>query len=81
MCLISLCLFVPGVIERYRALFCTDNALLDRQTYCFCLRFSDGVIDVIDVIGTFAFGGLAFGSSRTVSAVASIISKHDRFCQ
>ena len=44
----------------YRMLFCGDN--IRRTSNClFMLAFSRLVIDVIDVIGTFAFSGLAFG--------------------
>ena len=41
--------------RRYRALFWIDNAW-SISNHLFLLVFSKSVIDVIDVIGTFAFG-------------------------
>ena len=41
-------------------LFLTDN-ILSIYNHLFLLAFSELVIDVIDVIGTFAFSELAFG--------------------
>ena len=55
--------------RRYRALFLGDN-VLSIANRLFLLAFSESVIDVIDVIGTFAFGGLAFGGVERLAAVS-----------
>ena len=48
--------FLVRRYRRYRALFWVDKRFTGLLNICFCLRFSNAVIDVIDVIGTFAFG-------------------------
>ena len=67
-CVVFIELFLAGVIDvigrDFGAITFADRQLL------FLLAFSGRVIDVIDVIGTFAFAGLASGCSRVASGHA-----------
>jgi len=62
--------------RRYRALFCGDNAL-SIANILFLLAFLGSVIDVIDVIGTFAICALALGLNGSV--IMRRCSMHCRF--